>query len=72
MRFSTKTYHPNIDPREGDIHLDVLSKEWNPEMTILTALTALVDLLLKPEPLKLQVMNAAALMYRKDFYEYRN
>ena len=72
MRIVTKVYHPNIDSEEGDISLDVLSEKWWPGMTILTALTALVDLLLIPEPFYTQEANAAALMYRKDFYEYRN
>ena len=71
MRFSTTTYHPNIDPNEGDIHLDVLSKKWWPGMTILSALSALVALLLKPEPFKLQDANAAAILYKKNFHEYR-
>ena len=71
MRFVTKIYHSNIDSKYGYIHLDELSVKWSPEMTILTALIALVALLLRPEPFKLQVTNDAALMYTKEFYEYR-
>ena len=40
-------------------------------MTIKSALTALVALLRTPEPLKLQVANAAAMLYKKDFFQYR-
>ena len=41
-------------------------------MTILTALTSLVALLINPEPFDLQDVNAVAIMFRKDFFQYRN
>ena len=72
MRFATKIWHSNIDSKEGYIYLDALLEDWNPHKTIQTALTSLVDLLLKPMPFHLQDTNAAAMMFKKDFFQYRD
>ena len=70
IRIATRIFHPNIDSEKGDIELDVLAEKWDPEMTILSALTALIGLLLNPEPFYSQKVSEAAIMYKTDFYEY--
>ena len=70
MRIATKIFHPNIDSEKGDIDLDILAEKWKPEMTILSVLSALVGLLIKPEIFYLQDASAAAIMYKTDYFEY--
>ena len=71
IKFTTRICHTNIDSEKGDIELDVLAEKWKPQMTILSALTAIVALLLKPEPFKLQNPSAEAILYKKDYFEYQ-
>ena len=63
-------FHPNIDPKSGEILLDVLEERWKPDMTILTLLTALVALLIKPEPWYPR-NEEASMMYVHDYFAYR-
>ena len=70
FRFATKIWHPNICSEKGNIHLDILAGKWRPEMTILTVLTALYSLLVKPNLFYPQDI-AAGLMYFQDFFAFR-
>ena len=68
----TKIFHPNIDPETGDIELDILFDKWKPQMTILSVLSALQALLLKPEPMSYyKDVSEANIMHKKDFFEFK-
>ena len=71
VRFATRIWHPNIDPEDGYVGLDVLYEDWHPEITILTVLTALLALLIKPELFYPRDASDPAKMYFKDFFEFR-
>ena len=70
IRFATKILHPNVDPKTGEISLDVLQERWSPEMTLLTILSALMALLIKPQPWYLR-NEEAGMLYVHDYFEYR-
>ena len=63
-------FHPNVDPKTGEISLDVLKERWYPEMTLLTLLTALMALLIKPQPWYPR-NEEAGMLYVHDYFEYR-
>jgi ubiquitin-conjugating enzyme (huntingtin interacting protein 2) len=45
IKFDTKIWHPNINSKNGTVHLDMLTHEWSPTLTIKTALKTLHSLL---------------------------
>ena len=66
-------FHPNINPENGDIELDILFDKWKPQMTILSILSALQALLLKPEPISYyKDVSEASIMHNNNFFEYRH
>ena len=76
--FITPIWHPNISEK-GTVCLDVLKDNWSPSMYTETIISALKMLLLNPEPLSPQNIEAANMMthqpekynkYISDFYEY--
>ena len=71
VRFATKILHPNVDSENGNIRLDILAQKWRPEMTILTVLTALYSLLVKPNLFYPQDI-PTGFMYFQDFFEFRS
>jgi len=48
ISFDTKIWHPNVNSKNGTVHLDILLHEWSPTLTIKTALLALHSLLKAP------------------------
>eukprot|EP00930_Biecheleria_cincta_P048812 TRINITY_DN34075_c0_g1_i2.p1 TRINITY_DN34075_c0_g1~~TRINITY_DN34075_c0_g1_i2.p1 ORF type:complete len:709 (+),score=76.84 TRINITY_DN34075_c0_g1_i2:57-2183(+) len=65
VHFVTKILHCNIDPRTGDISLDLLQDQWSPAMTISKVIVAIQSLLADPNP-EDPVEPAIALMYLTD------
>jgi peroxin-4 len=49
ITFQTKTFHPNIHFRTGDVCLDILKKEWSPAWGIQAACRAILALLSDPD-----------------------
>lgn len=77
IRFITKIAHPNIS-QDGNICMDILKKQWNPTISILTLITALCSLLINPnfeDPLNGEITslyhNNKELYYDK-IEEYKN
>ena len=51
IRFISKVWHPNINPTNGNIDLEILKDDqWQPALTIKSTLISLQELLAKPEP----------------------
>jgi peroxin-4 len=46
--FKTRTFHPNVDSRTGEICLDVLKSDWSPAWGIGTICRAIIALLAAP------------------------
>uniref|UniRef100_A0A915CP71 E2 ubiquitin-conjugating enzyme n=1 Tax=Ditylenchus dipsaci TaxID=166011 RepID=A0A915CP71_9BILA len=50
VKFSTKTWHPNISSQTGAICLDILKDQWAASMTLRTVMLSIQSLLALPEP----------------------
>lgn len=48
VHFQTRIFHPNIHFDTGEVCLDVLKQEWNPQWTIESVIRAVGVMLLQP------------------------
>lgn len=48
VRFVTKMFHPNIDPEDGSIGLDLLEENWNPVYDVMGILISIQSILYHP------------------------
>jgi hypothetical protein len=70
-KFVTKMWHPNIDPDDGAIFVDLLGSNWSPALTIQTTLLCIQSLLVSPD-LDDCVNDVAADMCRTSIVDYEN
>lgn len=66
LHFQTKIFHPNIHFESGEVCLDVLKQEWNPQWTIESVIRAVGLMLMQPNadsPLNCDAGNASYLKY---------
>ena len=68
LRFWTRIYHPDIDSRR-QICLSILDNDWNPNLTISTALPSVLSLLSDPD-LADPLVPEIAEIYCKDYNLY--
>ena len=69
IRFITKMYHPNIDPRSGTICVDLLSTKWSSVYDISKVILSITSLLNDPNP-KSPLNPDSANLYEKDRTAY--
>ena len=70
-RFKTKIYHPNVDPDDGNICVNVLkSYNWNPSLTISNILMSLMVLLYTPN-FNSPLNGAARDLHKKSESDYK-
>mmetsp|Transcript_43473 Transcript_43473/g.103354 ORF Transcript_43473/g.103354 Transcript_43473/m.103354 type:complete len:177 (+) Transcript_43473:950-1480(+) len=48
--FTSRIFHPNINPGSGEICIDILKQNWTPAWTLFNACRAILVLLSNPEP----------------------
>jgi ubiquitin-protein ligase len=68
-RFITPIFHPNVNPEQGAICLDVLNDQWSVSMVTAKALQAIELLLSNPNPRSPNNIEAARLMKNPKMYK---
>jgi len=69
VTFLTPVYHPNIDPTDGTISVDILLTQWGPYMTVAKLLLPIQSLLCDPNPDD-PLAPEAAKLYKTDQARY--
>nr|VZI42588.1 unnamed protein product [Spirometra erinaceieuropaei] len=67
--FITKIFHPNVNPRTGEICVDTLKKEWNPTLGLRHILLSIRCLLIVPNP-ESALNEEAGRLLLEDYDEY--
>uniref|UniRef100_A0A0X3NGN8 E2 ubiquitin-conjugating enzyme n=1 Tax=Schistocephalus solidus TaxID=70667 RepID=A0A0X3NGN8_SCHSO len=67
--FLTKIFHPNVNPRTGEICIDTLKKEWNPVLGLRHILLSIRCLLIVPNP-ESALNEEAGRLLLEDYDEY--
>uniref|UniRef100_A0A7S1KYS8 UBC core domain-containing protein n=1 Tax=Alexandrium catenella TaxID=2925 RepID=A0A7S1KYS8_ALECA len=62
LRFATKIFHCNVSP-DGWLALESLGGGWSPSTTLSQVLSAVVGLLVQPDPMAASVPEIAALLH---------
>lgn len=66
--FTTKIFHPNVSPRDGEICVSTLKRDWNESVTLGHMLLVIKSLLINPN--ETSALNSDAGMLLNQSYSY--
>ncbi|KHN72476.1 Ubiquitin-conjugating enzyme E2 S [Toxocara canis] len=67
--FTTKIFHPNVDPKTGAICVNTLKKDWRPDLGVRHILIVIRCLMIEPNP-ESALNEEAGLLLQRDYDEY--